>query len=485
METKINSIVFSLILIFFLSSINNAQEVNRNEPPDLPAPSQMNLPPIQQFELSNGLKIYLMERHEVPLMQLNVIIHAGSVNNQSDKAGLANMTMQMLMEGAAGKSSLQLADEIDFLGVGIYSNAGAHYSKVSLHSPLSKFDDGLRILDEIILRPDFPAKELERKQKEFLTSLMQMHDQPTAIANTAFRQLLYGKDYPYGKPAMGNESSIKSFTADDLRNFYDKYFKANNAFIIAVGDINKDELKTKLESAFGSWQKGDVKIEKLADAPQVEKRIVYLINKPGAPQSVIYIGRIGAERTTPDFNSINVMNTVLGGSFSSRINLNLREKHGYTYGAQSYFDYNQAAGPFVTGSSVQTEVTDKALTEFFNELNGIRSPIPDEEIGRAKNYLALSYPNNFQSISNIANRIESIVEFNLPLNYFNDYITNVLNVKDDEVNQAALKYILPDKMIVVVVGDRAKTEEGIKKLNLGEIKNLSIEDVLGKMPKID
>ena len=485
MKKKILLFALNILLISILFTDAFAQEENRNEPPKLPPPSKLNLPPIQNFELSNGLKVYLMEKHEVPLVQLNVNIHTGIVNDQNDKTGLASMMMDMLMEGAAGKSSLDLAEAIDFLGVRIRSGAGYHYSSVSLHMQLSKFNDAVKILSDIVLRPDFPAKELARKQKERLTSLLQWHDQPTAIASIAFNQLLFGKDYPYGRSSFGDENSIKKFTSDDLKNFHDKYFKANNAFIIAVGDISKDELKSKLESIFGSWQKGDIQTEKLKDAEQVNKRMVYLIDKPGAPQSVIYIGRVGVPRSTADFNSMNIMNTILGGSFSSRINMNLREKHGYTYGAHTYFDYRVSAGPFVATSSVQTEVTDKSLTEFFNELNGIRNPIPEDELNRAKNYIALSYPNNFQTVANIAAGIETMVEFNLPENYFNDYISKVLNVNEDEVNQTAQKYILPNQMIVVVVGDKAKIEEGIKKLNLGEIKNLSIEDVLGKIPKID
>ena len=179
------------------------------------------------------------------------------------------------------------------------------------------------------------------------------------------------------------------------------------------------------------------------------------------------------------------MNTILGGSFTSRLNDNLREQHGYTYGAGSRFRFGPIPGSFFAYSSVQTDVTDKALTEFFKELNGIREPIPDAELNRGKNLVALSYPSNFQSVSDIAGELEEVVEYNLPSDYFDNYITQMLNVKEDEVNAAAKKYIVPDKMIVVVVGDKAKTEDGVKALNLGEIKNLTIEDVLGKVPVIE
>jgi len=459
-----------------------AQSPDRTKPPQLPPPQKLNLPAVQQFSLSNGLKVVLMEKHEVPLVQLNVITKMGSVNDPENKTGLAGLTMSMLTEGAAGKTSLELADAIDFLGARISTNIGADSSGVYLHTPLSKFDEALKIMSDILLRPDFPQKELDRKKKDRLTSLMQMHDQPTAIATAAFNKILFGKEHPYGR--ITSENEIKGFSVNDLKSFYKKYSTANNSFVIVVGDIKKEELKKKLENSFGKWQKGNVKEVKIKEPTQVTDRTVYLIDKPGAAQSVIYIGRIGSARITPDYNAIVVMNTLLGGSFTSRLNQNLREKHGYTYGAKSRFNFKPIHGSFIASSSVQTDVTDKALTEFFNELNGIREPLTDADLNRAKNLVALSYPGNFQSVSEIAGQLEEMFFYNLPPSYFSGFVSKILSVNGKDVNGASKKYIVPDLMIVVVVGDKAKIEEGIKKLNLGELKNLSIEDVLGKVPQL-
>jgi predicted Zn-dependent peptidase len=480
---KIFSVIISLVFISAFCFSLNAQTPDRTKPPQLPAPKKLSLPAIQQFTLSNGLKIVLMEKHEVPLIQLNIVIKTGSVDDPEGKTGLAWLTSNMLLEGAAGKTSLELADAIDFLGARISVNSSVHSATVSLHSPLSKFDDALKIMSDIVLRPDFPQKELDRKKKDRLTLLMQAHDQPTAIATAAFNQILFGKEHPYGK--MTTEKEIKSFSVDDLKSFYKKYFVANNAFLIAVGDIKKEELKKKLETAFGKWSKGTVKEVNVKEPLQVTKRIVYLIDKPGAAQSVINIGRIGAARLTNDYNSIVVMNTLLGGSFTSRLNQNLREKNGYTYGANSRFSFRPVPGSFLASSSVQTEVTDKALTEFFNELNGIREPLTDADLNRAKNLVALSYPGNFQSVSQIAGQLEEMVSYNLPENYFSEFVSKILSLSGNDVNSAAKKYIVPDQMVVVVVGDKAKIEEGIKKLNLGELKYLTIDDVLGEIPKLD
>jgi predicted Zn-dependent peptidase len=475
---------FTFVFVFavLVSTQIFAQEVDRTKQPVLPSPKSLQLPAIQKFTLSNGLQVVLMEKHQVPLVQLNLTIKAGSVNDPAGKVGLANLTFDMIDEGAAGKSSLEIADAIDFLGATIRTGAGVHSSSVSLHTPLSKFDDALKIMSDIILRPDFPQKELDRKKKDRLTSLMQMHDQPTAIAGAAFNKILFGKDHPYGR--MTDENTIKNFSVEDLKSFYKKHFVAANAYIVAVGDIKADELKRKLESVFGKWQKGDVKEEKIKEAAQVSGRVVYLVDKPGAAQSVISIGRIGAARLTPDYNALIVMNTILGGSFTSRLNNNLREVHGYTYGASSRFAFRPIPGSFSASSSVQTEVTDKALVEFFKELNGIRETIPADELNRGKNLVALSYPGNFQTAAEIAGQIEEMVQYNLSENYFGNYVQNILKVTNADVTSVANKYIVPEQMIVVVVGDKAKIEEGIKKLNLGEIKNMTIEEVLGKIPQM-
>ncbi len=475
-------LIAGLILI---STQINAQRIDRTKPPTLPPPKSLKLPEVVKFELSNGLIVVLMEKHNVPLIQLNVIIKAGTVNDPPGKEGLANVTLDMLDEGNAGKSSLEIADEIDFLGAKISTKAGLHSSVIYLHTPISKFEDALKIMGEIILKPDFPENELLRKKKEYLTTIVQWHDQPTSIASIAFNKFLFGDNHPYGKPSIGNETSINSFTREDLLNFYSEYFKANNAYVVAVGNIKKEELKNKLEKIFGRWQNGNIDKIKVQKVKQVNKRRIYLIDKPNSAQSVIYIGRVGPERLTKDYYSIIIMNTILGGSFTSRLNNNLREEHGYTYGAGSRFIFRPELGYFIAYSSVQTEVTDKALFEFFKEFNSIRKPIPLDELNRAKNLVALSYPQNFQTAAEIASQIEELIEYNLSENYFNEYVKNIINTKDLEINDAAKKYIVPDQMIVVVVGDKSKIEAGIKNLKLGELINLRIEDVLGKIPQLE
>ncbi len=461
-----------------------AQKPDRSKPPELGPPASLKLPAVQRFELSNGLPVVLMEKHSVPVVQVNLLVNTGSAMDPRDQSGLASLAAAMMDEGAGTRSSLELADAIDFLGAHISSWAGQHTSGVNLHSPVSKIDAALALMADIAIRPTFPKEELERLRKERLTSLAQWHDQPGVIASVEFNQALYGSRHPYGVPSIGNEKSIRGFRIGDLQGFHKAYYNPKNATLIVVGDVTRSAIEKSLESVFASWTGGTTATVNWPDAAQVEKRVVYLVDKPGAAQSEIRIGRIGVTRLTEDYFPLIVMNTILGGSFSSRLNQNLRETHGYSYGAGSYFDMRPLPGPFLAASAVQTDVTDKALTEFMKELNGILLTIPDNELTRAKNYVALGYPDSFESVAQIAGMLGEMITYNLPEDYFNTYVGNVLAVTKEDVQRVAKTYIDPAKMVIVVVGDRKTVEKGMKSLNLGPLQNMTIEEVLGKAPKL-
>ena len=477
------SAVLAVLFLLFSGNVLLAQQVDRSAPPKLGPPPILHLPAIQRFQLANGLPVVLMEKHQVPLVQINVLIKAGIVNEPPGQNGLASMTAEMLDEGAGRRDALQLADAIDFLGAQISTSAGYHNSVVSLHTPAARLDSALRLLSDVVRRPTFPQKELNRLRKERLTALLQLHDRPTGIASVLFNRILYGRKHPYGRIRLGNEKSLRKFTVADLREFYRRNFVSNNAAIIVVGDVTWEEILPRLEKAFGNWASGRPAALKLPAVSQVKKERIYLVDKPGAAQSVIRIGRIGVSRKTADYYPLVVMNTLLGGSFTSRLNQNLREEHGYSYGAGSSFSFRPLPGPFLAGASVQTDVTDKALAEFMKELNNIRKPINDEELTRAKNYVALRFPRRFQTVRGIAAQLQDLVAFDLPEDYFNNYIPKILAVTRADVEQVARKYIVPDKMAIVVVGDRGKIGRGIRALHLAPVKFLKIDDVLGKIPR--
>lgn len=352
-----------------------------------------------------------------------------------------------------------------------------------MFTPLSKLDSSVALFADVVLHPAFPEQELERLRGERLTSLLQAHDQPRAIAAAAFNAALYGTSHPYGVTSIGDESSIRGIRIEDVRGFHARVYTPRNATVIVVGDIGIEQARGVLERHFATWSGGDrPDFPDLATAPQVASREVILVDKPGAAQSEIRIGRIGTDRLTPDYYPLLVMNTILGGSFSSRLNQNLREKNGYSYGAGSGFDLRLAAGPFRAAAAVQTDVTDKALVEFLKELDGIGELVSDEELDRARNYLALLYPSNFESISSAAGQIAELVVYGLPDDLFNTYVDRVLAVTKEDVQRVARKYIDTRSISIIVVGDREKVGKGVSALGLGTIRMMSIEDVLGPAP---
>lgn len=459
-----------------------AQKVDRSKPPELGPPPKLELPPLQRATLSNGLPVLFLEKNQVPLVQVNLIVKTGSVHDPAGKTGLADMVSTMLKEGAGQRNALELADAIDFLGATLSTSAGYHTSSVRLNTPASKLDAALALMGAVALQPSFPAEELERKRKESLTALLQAHDQPATIAVTLFNRVLYGDDHPYGASSVGTEAALRAIQVADLQQFHRTFYRSNNAALVVVGAVKLAELLPKLETIFGGWEPGKIPAATLPQPKQVSKRTVYLVDKPGSAQSVVRIGRIGVPRLTGDYYSLVVMNTILGGSFTSRLNQNLREQHGYTYGAGSAFAYRESAGPFFAAAAVQTDVTDKALVEFMKELRGIRQQIAEAELARAKNYVALQYPGDFQSVASIAGELGELVEYNLPDHYVNTYIDNILGVSKQQVLAMAKKHVVPEQMAVVIVGDRSKIEQGVVALKLGNIEFLSIEDVLGKPP---
>jgi predicted Zn-dependent peptidase len=444
-------------------------------------PPALKLPPIRHLALSNGIKILLLEKRTVPLVQVNLVIRAGGLMDPAGKTGLASMTASMLTEGAGSRNALEFADAVDFLGADITATSGYSIMGIALHTPLAKLDSALLLLADVTRRPRFPAGELERLRKERLTALIEWRDEPRMLASILFNRTLYG-DHPYGRLSGGTPSTLGAMTTDDLRKFHDGYIVPKNTTIVVVGDVTGEEMFPKLERAFGDWKGEPAAVPSVPDISQLKEKSLLFVDKPGAAQSVIQIGRVGVPRLTDDHYAIVVMNTILGGSFSSRLNMNLREKHGYTYGAGSRFDFRPLPGPFIAAASVQTAVTDKSLVEFVKELKGILDPVPAADVERAKNYVALSFPADFQSVGQIAGQLEELVIYNLPDDYFNRYTERILAVTASDVERAARKYIDTENLAFVIVGDRKEVGESVTALKLAPAKFLTVEDVLGPVP---
>ncbi len=452
---------------------------DRSKPPTIGAPPRLNLPEIQKRMLSNGLAVWLVESHEVPLVQINLLLKAGAADDPAGKFGLASLTAAMLDEGAGSRSSLELADAVDFLGASLATTASFDASAVRLNVPVARLKDALPLMADVVLRPTFPAAELERLRQERLTALVQAKDDPASVAPLAFARTVFGATHRYGTGIAGSETTLKGFTVQDLKSFHTSMYQPGNSVRLVVGDVKLDAIVPQLEMQFGSWKGSSPARTPVPQAPQVAQGQITIVDMPGAEQSQIRIGWVGVPRSTPDYFTIEVLNTILGGSFTSRLNQNLREEHQYSYGASSRFDMRVSAGAFQAGAGVQTDKTAEALKEFFNELNGILKPVPEEELTKAKNYAALSFPSEFETSGDLSSKMEEMVIYNLPDRYFGGYIDNLQKVSAPAVQKVAGTYIQPKRFAVVVVGDRKVIEPGIRALNLGPVRVMSVDEAVG------
>jgi zinc protease len=468
-------------VLLALAATLGAQAPDRTKPPASgPAPA-LKFPAIEERRLSNGVPVWIVELHKVPVVQVSLVVLSGSADDPSGKYGVASLAAAMLEQGAGGKSALELADAIDFLGADVSAVGGIDSTSVRLHVPVARLGQALPLMADVALRPDFPPDELERLRQERVTTLLQARDDPATIGALAFSRVLYGSAHRFGTATMGTAATIRTLSPGDLRTSYAAAFRPDKAGLIAVGDVTVSSLMPLLEANFGTWKPAGPEAARrpLPPPPVRTRREIYLVDKPGAPQSQIRIGSIGVARSTPDYFPIQVMNTILGGSFSSRLNFNLRETHGYTYGASSSFDMRAVAGPFAASAGVQTDKTSEALKEFFNELNGILKPVPADELAREKHYVALRFPGAFETTGGIARRLEEMLVYRLPHDSFSTYTGRIEAVTAADAERVARKYIQPDRLAVVVVGDRKAIEPGIRSLNLGPINIVTIDEIFG------
>jgi predicted Zn-dependent peptidase len=437
------------------------------------------MPPIQKRALSNGLPLWIVEVHEAPLVQVNLLVKAGSGDDPRGIFGVASMTAAMLDEGAGKRSALEIADSVEFLGAMLSTSNSFDASAVRLNVPVARLQEALPILADVALRPDFPEKELDRLRQERLTALLQSRDDASAVATLAFARLVFGTEHRYGTGVNGTESSLKAMSVKDLRAFHAAMYQPSNAVLIVVGDVTAAAITPALEKHFGASWRSSAAVTRPAVSPPrpLTASQITIIDMPSAAQSQIRIGGVGVARSTSDYFPLQVLNAILGGSFTSRLNQNLREEHGYSYGVSSRFDMRRSAGPFIAGGGVQTDKTSEALREFFKEFSGIAEPVGADELTKARNYIALSYPGDFETISDLSARLEEMAVYNLPEDYFNRYIPNIQAVTADAVLKAAAAYIQPGRFAVVIAGDRKVIEPGVRALNLAPVQVMPLDDV--------
>jgi predicted Zn-dependent peptidase len=453
--------------------------VDLTKPPTLAPPPALRLPPVTTRTLPNGLSLVVIEQHELPLVDVVLDVRTGGEADPAGKSGTASLAAGMLTEGTTSRSALEIADQAAYLGVRVGAGSGWEQSTVSLHAPTAQLDSALALFADVALHPAFNAPDLERVRKVRLTALQQIRDRGPLIANMAYATALYGEQHPYGRPLSGTETSVADITRDDLVKFYTTYFRPNNATLLVVGDVRPDDIERRALALFGGWTRAKVPevTETTASAPKATTLV--LIDKPGAAQSSFRLGGIGVPRSTDDYFAIEVMNTILGGSFTSRLNQNLRETHGYTYGANSGFSMRRSAGPFTASAEVVTAKTDSAFTEFMKELRAIRDTVPADELAKAKRYLQLGLPQDFETTGSIAYQMLPLVTYGIPLNFYDTAVQKIGAVTQADVQRVARKYVDPDHLTIVIVGDRKVIEPGLRALNPGEIIVRDVKDVIG------
>jgi zinc protease len=463
------------------STSNNKKEEKKDYSANLPKPQAdptFNLPAIDKKKLSNGLEVWAVTQRELPIVSMNLVLKTGGAANPSGKEGLANFTAGLLNQGTKNRSAVEISNQLQAIGVGgIGTFSDWDSTNVTIQSLTKHLDTALDIYADVITNPTFPTNELELTRQRSLVGLLQQKDSPVAIANNAYARLLYGENHPYAKSLSGDEKSIKALKRDDLTKFYETYYRPNNGVLIVVGDVDSKTLLPKLEKVFANWKAADVPAVNVPSATAFDKPGIYIVDKPGAAQSEIRIGQIGVSRDNPDFIPLGVMNNILGGQFSSRVNMNLREDKGYTYGARSGFSFRRGTGPFTAQAGVQTAVTKESVVEFMKELNGIRGAIPvtQKELDYNKQSVIRRFPASMETVGQISNQFSNLYIYGLSDNYFNEYLTKVNAVTIEDVNRVANKYLTPDKMAIVIVGDKKVIEAKLKEINGWAIRYLDTE----------
>ena len=452
-------------------------EAWRAKTPEAGKASKLVLPVPTHFQLPNGLQVYLLERHALPVMAANLVVLAGSEANPGDRPGLAAFTADMLDEGTATRPALQLSEDADRIGAELATTSTSDYSAVTVRGLKRNADGALELLADVALHPAFSPAEIERTRKQRLTALLQQKDNPNQLAGRTFARIVYGSGHPYGFTELGTEEATQATTREDLAGFWKKGYAPGNSALVVAGDLTPAELRGLAMKYFGDW-KGEAKRGAPPAAPESGARRIVIVDKPGAPQTALRVGQVGVARSHPDYIPLQVMATELGGLFSSRINLNLREAHGYTYGAFAFFQYRRGPGPFLAGSSVRADVTAPAVHEIFNELEKMRSSqMTAAELATAKDYLVRSMPGDFETSPNAAAAVRNLFVYHLPLDYYNTLPEKISSVSAADALRVAKQHLAPEKMVVVAVGDRAKIQPELEKLGLGPVE---VRDVNGQ-----
>ena len=461
--------------------------VDRNQPPATAQPPELRLPKLERATLSNGLSVVLAERHEIPLVNFSLLVDSGYAADQgvpsgpgpTARPGAAALVSKLLDQGTRTRTSLEIGEQLAQLGASLNVSANMDGIDARLSALKTNLDASLDIFADVALNPSFPQADFLREQKQQLAAIEREKTEPASMALRVLPGLIYGKGHAYSEPwtGSGTAASVSQLTRDDMARFHAAWFKPNHATLIVVGDTTLAEMRPKLEKLFSAWTPGETPRKNVATVPLAERSVVYLIDRPGAQQSLIVAGSVAPPKNNPAEVSIESMNNVLGGDFGARLNMNLREDKHWAYGALTMLVSARGQRPFLAYAPVQTDKTKESMTEIGKELGGILAdrPATDAELARVKASETLRLPGSRETMDRVMNSVEDLVEYNLPEDYYQTYAGKVRTLTLADIQKSAREVVHPDHLIWVVVGDRAKIEAGIRELGLGEVRVLNPE----------
>ncbi len=470
--------VYALEITPFPQYTNASSGADRTKVPDAGSPPTAALPKVEKATLSNGVQVVLAHREAVPVVNLSLLLEGGYASDQFATPGTASLAMNMLDEGTESRNALQISEELQRLGATLNTGANLDQATVAMSALKANLAASLDVLADVVLHPSFPEQDFQRLKQQRLAQIRQEKSSPVQMGLRVFPPLIFGTGHAYGLPFTGSgyEDTVTKMERAAMVKYHQTWFKPNHATMVVVGDTTMAELKPMLEDRFKSWSKGDVPEKNLAQVKVPDKAIVYLVDKPGALQSVILAGHVAPPTNNPDEIAIQTMNTILGGSFTSRLNMNLREDKHWSYGAGSFFVDARGQRPFLAYAPVQTDKTKESVAEVAKELKDILNgrPATADELSKAKDNQTLTLAGQWETANAVAGSLMDIVRYGLPEDYYATFPTKVRALNVGNVSSAA-KVIHPDKLIWVIVGDRAKIEAGIRELNLGELKYLDAD----------
>lgn len=437
-------------------------------------------PQVERRVLANGLEVLVAESKRFPLVTLELVMNAGGTAEDEAHAGVASLTSNLLESGAGGRTADEIAETADGLGLSLDSATGWDVTQCGFTALRARLEDALGLLTDLVRRPTFPAGEVERLRDERLGTLAHRRTDPQSIANEVFSRFVFPQDAPFARPLGGVEATVRGLHREQVAAFHAARYAPAGSALVAAGDVTIEEMAALAERFFGDWKGESLPAAVPAPRPGSEQPLVVVANRPGAVQSEVRVGHLGVERGAPDYLHLLVLNTILGGSFSSRLNMNLRERRGYTYGVSSTWMARRQAGSFFAGTAVQTEVTAHAVEEMLREMQGVReAPVTADELRDARDYLAGVFPLTLETTAGVAARLAGMATHGLPTDYYHGYRERILSVTAEQVLEAARHRLHPERAVVVVAGDAERVREPLEALGIGEVRVVEPADILG------